>query len=249
MERLKVFFKLLSFSIMYCIIYTVQIFFPFYIAYVYKYAKKARSKIYTKWVVNKYFRDRFEKVLLSNYGIIDKVSKLDDDIFKFNTYIYNSTEEPIKHECKLKVYLDNSNSKYLEKLDTNIFKYCWYYYTIWMWLDDENNINGIDRRILDERNDLFKHLKGVDRFNIIDGNKLYTNVFSLEYTKDDKVVDFNRRFYFTKYITLNNYMRDKGTYSKSIMLGKYFGFKYNSRLNRNTIILFGKDILERNYKK
>lgn len=249
MSKLKVTGRLISFCLMYCLIYIVQVFFPFYIAYVYKYAKKARSKIYTKWIVNKNYNNRFETMLFSHSGYINKVFKLDNDIFKFKYYIMDPTNEPIETECRLKVYLDNGSSAYLDKLNTSILYYIFYYYFIWIWLDDENNINGIDKRLVNEKSEVFKNVNGKDKFNLINGNHIYTNVFSPEYSKDDTIIDFNRRFYFTKYITLNNYMRDKGTYSKEVMLGKYFGFKYNSRLKRNTIRLFGIDVLERNYRK
>lgn len=226
----------------------VNVFFPYYPAFIVILARRARAIVYGRWIL--YKPERFFNYLApyvgeivnikidSKYAIIDIRKRRGKDIYT----IYLANIKQFKNDTYL-------IRKY------NLIRYYFYYVFVWIWLDDLNNVAGYHKGVLKNSDTPIYHkyirLPIYKRIQLVENIKYYDSIFSKEYQDLDKEVQLNKfknRLWFVKYQYTYNYLRDKcvkTTYSNTYGLGSKNGFIYHTALDRSCLVIFGYNVITR----
>ena len=211
---------------------------PWYVPWVYKYAGKARKVVYNRWVTGgEKYKDRLWKF----YGYSGRVDGVQIDRDKMLL-----TFELAHPEWKINKKVGNTKQYYSYSIKYQNYiiaklSYYFYYFFVWMWLDDYNIINGIDIRLFNRNNDIYKDVSGKDVLNLVNGTKVYDVV--LEHLDSKEVVPFSTRYFCARHITTPNLLRDLGTNSESIVHMFNCKYDWNRKLERHAIHLFGRCLI------
>lgn len=219
--------KLIKDTLIILLIEFLYSFFNFYIILCYKFHKKARSIVYAYWL--NYDTNRFYNFI----GFDFKSEELKYLYYQNNlVYAYKDRNLPI---CYVKDYEQYQNTKY--KFFYKI-KYIFYYCFIYMFLDDVDNINGVNKKILLNK----KYFKFINRlkFNKL---KIYKSIFTEEYWLEDSKLDFDTIKFFIKYTYTYNYLRDKAINIKPI--NGLVGYKYDYKVGKYIYTINKKILLRR----
>ena len=242
-EKIIVFYKAISFIFMNFFMGIVYTLFPIYVAICYKNALKARGIVYGYWISSG--NNRLYTMLSSNACSIKSWKKVEVDGIKVIQIEANAM-----NDYEYVYYIKDYNQMFTK--DSNIFvkcynyiRYLFWYYIVWIWLDDDNNINGLDLRIFKPNSRLYDRLKNETAIYITSGAKVYAKVFDLPYIEDPRVLKLDKIMYSVYNQEINNYQRDKGSYKyyRTVML-MGIGFKINPYYFRSTINVFGYDLLK-----
>lgn len=237
-------------AIWYGITELVQLVLPHYIAYVMRYARHARSIVYMYWL--KYDTPRFFNFLSKHSGTPNVATITDyQGLLTFRCTIRGS--EVIRDYYLGPMSIWHTYSRY-HKYILNI-RYWWYYVMVWMWLDDENNINGVDRRIIAPQSTRagreFMALPAAVKSEKILRVKIYRSVFEYDYHTDPTsttLLEYHRRLWFVKYIHLNNLCRDKfinNNYFNEHIILPGCGFLVGKVIKRGSLCIFGYHVVEK----
>lgn len=252
----------ISIAILFLFIEFVTIFFPVYIAYIQKFAIKARSIVYGYWVVNEKARYKdflFEMTgdVISNYFFLEeRLLAFDVKLFKYNYQITKT------------FYIGNFNqfdNSTKWKRIYNYIRYKWYYWLVWVWLDDVNSINALNKSIITvyrDNDDLESpinwledsesDLKYLGRLKYVNDIQICTNVFEKDYYLGKyKLPPFYKRLWCVKYQYINNFVRDRccklSTKTRAFLKNR-FGFVYSPELRRSCLTIFGYNVVKRGVK-
>ena len=207
-------FKWLSLQFVLCVLgyYFIKItnyIFPWYTPWVYKYASKARKTVYNHWINN--WEDSHYR-LSKFYGYSGPVTGKEID-FKNMALTFElayNDDKVNKNMAKTKQYY-----KYGIKIKNAVLadlSYYFYYFFVWMWLDDYNIVNGIDIRLFNRNNKAYENISGKDVMSLVNGTKVYEVVF--EQLESKEVVPFSTRYFCCRHITTPNLLRDLGTFNE-----------------------------------
>jgi len=243
LEKLIVLYKVISFTIMNIFMGVIYTILPIYPAWCYKHALKARGIVYGYWISTR--SNRFFTILSSNSCSVNLWVKKkigNNDVIEIKVHDRNDYEHYY--------YLKDYNQMFVREDFILIKIYQWvryiiWYYGVWIWLDDDNNINGLDLRLFKTSSKLYDKLTNDTAVYITTGAKVYTTVFDLPYVDDPRVLSLDKIMYSVYNQEINNYIRDKAIYKtyKSVMIGG-IGFKINPLYFRSSINLFGYDVLK-----
>ena len=258
-EKMKYVIEYLATAIVFLFIEIVTIFFPVYIAYVQKFGVKARSIVYGYWLIHR--KDRFKNFLfemagdvISIYFFLDpRLLAFDVELSKYNGKIkktfyignYGQLEVPIK---RVRIW--------------NYIRYQWYYWMVWVWLDDVNSVNALDKRVLlmyRDNDDLGAPINWVTeaesdidfqgRLKYLTGITICNDVFDKDYYLGKyPLPSFYKRLWGLKYQYINNFVRDrcvKTTKATRAFLKNRFGFVYNHDIKKSCLTLFGYNVVRR----
>ena len=248
MKKLKKLYNWIIPTCMFFFMEGVNIFFPYYPAWVMKYGKKARAIVYGYWLVNKPIR--FYNFLSSELGTVTGYN-IDKDYATIHLCCRKTNTDTV-------LYLGNfnqfNNDTYLRTV-YNRLRYYFFYNFVWIWLDDLNNIVGINKSALTKDNTVlaseFLKLPIAKRVKLVDKIKLYPSVFDRTYQDPTKSIELNKfknRIWFVIHQYLYNYLRDKAvksTYEDQYCLGSKNGFIYNPGLDRACLTIIGYNIILR----
>ena len=256
-DKLKEILEFIGIVVMFCFMEMVTILLPHYIAYVQCYGRKARSIVYGYWVVNK--QECFKKFLFSMSGDVVGKSIVSKDLLGFTIRIQqgSTTFSREGYIGNHRQYCNGKLRRFLNKI-----RYYFYYWFVWIWLDDVNCVNGLSKDVLmfyRDRTDVNSPLAWTNidtddlsysqRFKYLDDVKFVSNVFDLEYHlgKYD-LPPFYKRVWALKYQYINNFVRDKCVrlkrYNRLYLSGR-FGWKFLPELQRSTAVMFGVNIVQR----
>lgn len=220
MKELKYFSKYLLDVFIVVFMYIIKIICPIYIVYAYKKAIKARQVVYDYWMLynQKYFYQYF------NFDINNIVNE--DGIYY--------------------IIINRDSYKYIftyKKI--NKFKYYWWFYTVWIWLDDVTLINGMNKSLYNKG----INIKAIPEQEKI---KIYKNIFSHNYFENSRYGDIslpktNDLLFYIKETYTNNYERLFCYLEKPTFQYKDYGYvkdTYNGRY----MLKAGKYLVRRIFK-
>lgn len=226
----------------------VNVFLPFYPAFVLKHGRKARAIVYGRWL--QYQPERFYNYLapyvgeIINFKVTDKYAVVD---------IKKRRGKDI-HTIFLGNFKQFKNNTYLIR-KYNLIRYYFYYIFVWIWLDDLYNISGFHKSVLSNNDNPINHayvkLPIYKRVKLIENIKYYESIFTPEYQDPSKEVILNKfknRLWFVKHQYTYNYLRDKcvrSTYENLYGLGSKSGFIYHTALDRSCLVIFGFNVITR----
>lgn len=227
--------KLIKNFIAILIIEFIYIFIPLYVVLIYKKQHKIRSKIYNYWLLNN--KDRFINL---------KGFNLSNDFFKF--YYVDDKYTIIHYNNKL--YYIGYSADFNNFNKTNILlkfyykiSYLLYYYFGYIFLDDVNNINGINNKVFNSR--LFNTINNYE-LKLLEGIKVQKSVFELEYWEDKYVPTMEQcKFFINKSYTYN-YLRDKG-YNNKFKKFLLLSYKFDVETKSYLFAINNKILLKRVY--
>lgn len=210
--------------------------FPLYVALVYKKQHTIRSKIYSYWLLND--KERF---------INFKYFNLNKDFFNF--YYIEGLYTVIKYKDKF-YYL--GYSKDLNKYNTenkfkrfiNKIEYLLFYYFGYIYLDDINNINGINPKVFNSKYYLTSMTE--KEIKMLEGIKVQTSVFDFSYWNDKYIPTIEQCKFFIEKSYTYNYLRDKcynNTYKKFLFLS----YKQDYETNNYLLAFNNRILLKRIY--
>lgn len=248
MKKLKKLYNWMIPTFMFFFMEGVNIFFPYYPAWVMRFGKKARAIVYGYWLINK--PTRFYNFLSSELGTVTGYN-IDKDYATIYLHCRKTNNDTV-------LYLGNfnqfNNDSYL-RMFYNRLRYYFFYNFVWIWLDDLNNIVGINKSVLTKDNTVlaseFLKLPIAKRVKLVDKIKLYPSVFDRTYQDPNSIIELNKfknRIWFVKHQYLYNYLRDKAvksTYEDQYCLGSKNGFIYNPGLDRACLTIIGYNIILR----
>lgn len=243
LEKIKVVYKAISFFFMNIMMRMVYALFPIYPAWCYKHALKARAIVYGYWIL--FNQKRLSNLLSSNATAIDSWDKvIKDDINVIDIKVHDRFGFHANLYIKDYNQMDISNRSIFFRIYSYL-RYLFWYYSIWIWLDDDNNINGLDLRIFNSDSKLYENLKNETAVYVADGARVYTSVFDFAYIQEPKILALDKIMYSVYNQEMNNYMRDKAVYKDYktvIVMG--IGFKVNPLYNRSVVNFFGWDVFK-----
>lgn len=180
-------------------------FFPFIISLIYKRHKKIRSIVYAYWL--KYDTSRFNLLLDAKFLNINfnHIYILDGLV-----YVGKNNQIPI---CYEKDFLYN---KKIEK-----YRYYFYYIFGYMFLDDVDNFEGVNKKVMLNP----KYLKEIIKNNY-NKYRVIQSIYSEVYWKDSYDVPCSVISFFIKNSYSYNYLRDKA-WSRKKEGFKYLGYEYD----------------------
>lgn len=215
---------------------------PFYVPFIYRYAQKARWVVYSRWLIDPEFNGNFKKMLFKHSGPICKVFKRTEGVFTFS--ILKGTKKDEKH------LRDFDNVKHISYNQMNFIqqqiykiRYNFWFYMVWIWLDDNYNVNGLDSRAFDT-NESLNHY--IIRDGVLLTNyrpKYYESVFDQEYASDTAInAPYSLRFYICNMERSNNYLR-LNVVNKEEYNGLFIKYKWNENAKKYTLRIAGHELL------
>lgn len=251
LERLSVYLSILKVLVGIAIMKPVYKLFPWYVAFCYKHARRARAIVYNYWLAfDKQGIKKFKKYLsLTGTSTIiysGSVSKPDlypagtpaneiDNVIEFLNIDNIGTPE----YRYLKDFGDNPSTNSIGRLYYYI-RYLFYYYTIWIWLDDETNVNGIDFEIVTRT----PKLSELTKQYIVKDTRSYVNCFDIKYVTRTELLPLDKITYIVPLQKLNNWLRMNVTYKELLNIGKSFGYRIDPSYRQSVMRIFNKSILD-----
>ena len=239
MKKLTSMIDAICFMFMYVFMTIIYTTFPMYPAYCYKYGLKARSIVYGYWLSKR--QEEFLRYLskysctIRNYRVVTI-----DGIDLIEIHVFDKYDKEHYYYIRYYDQIVTKDSK-LGKRIFGYLRYLYWYYVIWIWLDDDNNVNGIN-------SDVFKNKSKLDFKTILyitTGIKVYESIFDLQYALENFVLGFDKALYSIRDQDCSNYLRHRAVskyYETNTILG--LGYRVNSKYFKSTVVLFGYDILK-----